>query len=150
MNSNLETQKNLKGNHDSDPHEYIEVLGDTVYGKHMIITIVVSVFLGLGGFLLGKEIFPNIAPENMVSSYSLLLGIAGLVIALIVNSFLFKPKRRLVEEESSVEKIHEIFHDYQLDLDEERKEIKNNPVVEKEMKEQGIYNMFFPEKEENK
>jgi len=146
----LQKSKKSKTNYNEENKEYVEVLGDTVYGKHMIITIIVSVFLGLGGFLLGQQIFPNIAPENMVNSYSLLLGIAGLVIALLINSILFKPKRKLIEEEGTGEKVNEVFEDYQMNIDEEREAIKNNPIVVNEMKEQGIYNMFFPEKEDRK
>lgn len=127
--------------------EFVEVLGDTVYGKHLIVTILVSGSLGLGGFLLGQRIFPYIAPENMQNSYSLLLGVAGLVLSLIINSLLFKPKRKLVEEESTEDKLKEIFDDYGLNLDEEREAIKNDPAILKELKEQGIYNMFFSEKE---
>lgn len=132
---------------DGKEFEFVEVLGDTVYGKHLIVTILVSGSLGLGGFLLGQRIFPYIAPENMQNSYSLLLGVAGLVLSLIINSLLFKPKRKLVEEESTEDKLKEIFDDYGLNLDEEREAIKNDPAILKELKEQGIYNMFFSEKE---
>lgn len=126
--------------------EFVEVLGDTVYGKDLIFSIIGSAFLGMGGFLLGKQIFPIFAAENMINSYSLLTGIAGLVIALIINSFLFKPKRKLIEEKGTAGQVKEIFDDYQLDLDQERKAIRDNPAIMKEMKEQGIYEMFFPRK----
>lgn len=142
--------KTSKNNVTKDNKEYIEVLGDTVYGSHMILTIIISVCLGLGGFLLGQYIFTNVASENMVDSYSLLLGIAGLIIALAINSLLFKPKRKLLEEENSLSKMNEIFTDYHLNLEEEREDIKNNPTVTREMKKQGIYNMFFPDEEEHK
>ena len=144
--NNTNSQKNVG----QKEVEYVEVLGDTVYANHLIITIIVSGSFGLGGFLLGQKIFPGIAPENMANSYSLLLGIAGLVIALIINSFLFKPKRKLVEEESTGDKLLEIFGDYGLDIEEEREAIKNNPDILKELKDQGIYNMFFNDKEVKK
>lgn len=150
MNEVIDSKTNSQRQNGDEAVEYVEVLGDTVLGKHMIISIIVSVFLGLGGFLLGKEIFPKIAKENMVNSYSLLLGIAGLVVALFINTALFKPKRELVEEDSSVEKISEVFDEYKFDIEEERKVIKNDPTLEKEMKEQGIYLMFFNEKESEK
>lgn len=149
MSTKKDLQLQQKNNKQSEM-EYVEILGDTVYGKHMITTIIVSGTLGLGGFLLGQMIFPKIAPENMIDSYSLLLGIAGLVLSLIINSLIFKPKRKLIEEESTVDKINEIFEDYGLDIEEEREAIKKDPVMMQEMKAQGIYNMFFSNEEARK
>lgn len=144
MKSQSDNVKNRK----TKKVEFIEVLGDTVYGSHMLITIIVSGSFGLGGFLIGKQIFPTISPENMVDSYSLLLGIAGLVIALVINSLLFKPKRKVVEEESTGDKINEIFEESGLSITEEREAIRNSPVIIKEMKELEVYNMFFPDRED--
>ncbi len=70
------------------PMTYIEVIGDTVYGKHLMTTIVISISVSLLGFFIGQKIFPAIAPEEMVQSYSLLLGIAGNLLALLINTFL--------------------------------------------------------------
>ncbi|MEI3614587.1 hypothetical protein [Pseudogracilibacillus sp. SO30301A] len=72
--------------HNEKPVTYVEVIGDTVYGKHLITTITISVSFSLIGFFIGKQIFPSIAPAEMVQSYSLLLGIAGSLIALILNT----------------------------------------------------------------
>ncbi|MEN1970424.1 hypothetical protein WMZ97_20410 [Lentibacillus sp. N15] len=129
---------------------YVEVIGDTVYGKHLMTTIIISIFLGLGAFQLGKHIFPKFAPENMVPSYSLLLGIAGTLVALIVNALLFKPKRKLIEMPGSNEELRMVYHDLQLDLTEERESIQNDPVTMAEMKEQGVYEMFFSKEEGGK
>lgn len=145
-----ESSKLQQKNNEQNEIEYVEVLGDTVYGKHMITTIFVSGILGLGSFLIGQNIFPKIAPEEMINSYSLLLGIGGLVLSLIINALIFKPKRKLIKEESTVDKINEIFEDYGLNIEEEREAIKNDPVIMKEMKEQGIYNMFFSNEEARK
>ncbi|MBM7599340.1 hypothetical protein JOC34_001708 [Virgibacillus halotolerans] len=129
---------------------YVEVIGDTVLGKHLITTIIISVFLSLGFFHLGKFIFPKVAPENMVQSYSLLLGIAGSLIALLVNALLFKPKRKLLESSGTTEELSIIYKDLQLDLEDERESITNDPVTMEEMKEQGIYDMFFSDEEDRK
>lgn len=129
---------------------YVEVIGDTVLGKHLIITIIISVFLSLGFFYLGKIIFPKVAPENMVQSYSLLLGIAGSLIALLVNALLFKPKRKLLETSGTTEELSIIYKELQLDLEDERESIASDPVTIEEMKEQGIYDMYFSDKEGGK
>ncbi|MBP2076989.1 hypothetical protein [Oceanobacillus polygoni] len=129
---------------------YVEVIGDTVYGKHLISTIGISITLSLVGFFIGKSIFPKIAPEEMVQSYSLLLGIAGSLLALITNTLLFKPKRTLNEMPSTSDELGEVYKKLQFDMEEERKSILNDPVTIKEMKEQGIYDMFIQDEEDRR
>lgn len=126
---------------------YVEVVGDTVYGKHLIATICISVIFSLGAFLIGKGIFPQFAPESMVQSYSLLLGIAGSLIGLVVNALLFKPKRTLSETANSSEELRKVYEELQFDLAEERKAILNDPVIHKEMKDLGIAAMYLEEEE---
>lgn len=130
--------------------EYVEVIGDTVYGRHLIITITLSISLSLIGFLIGKQIFPNIAPEQMVNSYSLMLGIAGSLIVLIANTLMFKPKRILNETPSTSAEISEVYKELHFDIEEERESIKNDPVIAKELKDQGIYDMFMKEEEDKR
>ena len=130
------------------PVNYVEVIGDTVYGKHLIITIGLSISLSLLGFFIGNQIFPSIAPEEMVQSYSLLLGIAGSLVALVVNTLLFKPKRTLNEVPNTSEELEEVYKQLRFDIEEERQSILDDPVIAKEMKEQGIYGMFMKEEEE--
>lgn len=129
---------------------YVEVIGDTVYGKHLISTIGISITLSLVGFFIGKSIFPKIAPEEMVQSYSLLLGIAGSLLALITNTLLFKPKRILNETPSTSDELGAVYKKLQFDMEEERKSILNDPVTIKEMKEQGIYDMFIQDEEDRR
>ena len=133
-------------NHDES---YVEVIGDTVYGKHLMMTIIISVCLSLAGFFLGREvIFANIAAEKMIESYSLLLGIGGSVVGLILNTFLFKPKRRLNETASTSDELSSVYEKLQFDIHEEREAIKNDPVIIQEMKEQGFYDMFMESEKE--
>ncbi|WP_152655408.1 hypothetical protein [Oceanobacillus sp. CFH 90083] len=123
---------------------YVEIIGDTVVGKHLIVTIFISVVLSFVGFFTGREfIFPRIAPEEMIQSYSLLSGIAGSVTGLLINTFLFKPKRTLNETVSTNNELSEIYEKLQLDMEEERASILNDPVTAREMKEQGFYDMFI-------
>ena len=131
MNDNNDVNKN-------ESRTYVEVIGDTVYDKHLIATICISLIFSLGAFLIGKNIFPHIAPETMVQSYSLLLGIAGSLVGLVVNALLFKPKRTLSETANSSEELREVYEELQFDLAEERVAILNDPVTYKEMKELGI------------
>lgn len=127
---------------------YVEVIGDTVYGKHLIITISLSIASSLIAFFIGKQIFPRIAPEQMVESYSLLLGIAGSLIALLINTLLFKPKRTLNESPNTSAELSAVYRELQFDIEEEREAILNDPVTAQEMKNQGIYDMFMEEERE--
>ena len=133
---------------DEKPISYVEVIGDTVYGKHLIITIGLSISLSLLGFFIGNQIFPKIAPVEMVQSYSLLLGIAGSLVALLINTLLFKPKRTLNEVPNTSDELEEVYKQLGFDIEEERQSILDDPVIAKEMKDQGIYDMFIKNEEE--
>jgi len=121
---------------------YLEVLGDTVVPSSILLSVVISMTCSIGGYFIGKNIFPSIAEPKMVASYSLLLGIGGSVLALIVCAKLFKPSRILKEEGSSIEGFQEILRDMQVDAKEEYELIVNDPVTRKEMEELGILDTF--------
>ena len=130
---------------------FVEILGDTISGKQLIFSILLSVFVSIGGYKLGQFIFPKIAEAQMVNSYSLLLGIAGTVTILIVNSIAFKPKRILVEDDISSENMAEIYEDLQLDYEEEISLIENDPITRKELEDLGVLSNFnLPQKGANK
>lgn len=131
-----------EGQNEKAQQEYLEVLGDTVVPSSLLLSIVISVTCSIGGFFLGKGIFPGLAAEKMVNSYSLLLGIAGSVLALIICARLFKPSRVLKEEQTSVENLNEIMRDLQIDARTEYALIVNDPVTRKEMEELGILDTF--------
>ncbi|WP_421617716.1 hypothetical protein ACAF76_009645 [Brevibacillus sp. TJ4] len=124
------------------PKEYLEVLGDTVVPSSLLLSVVISVTCTIGGFFLGQAIFPSLAEAKMVNSYSLLLGIGGSVLALIVCARLFKPSRQLKEEQTSAENLHAIMDDLQIDAKTEYELIVNDPVTRKEMEELGILETF--------
>ena len=125
--------------------KYLEILGDTVLPANIVYSVLISLFFSLGGFFIGKKVFPLIAEENMINSYSLLLGIAGSVLALVISSRLFKPNRILNQAEGSSEGILEAYRDLQLNAEEEMELIINDPVTKKEMEELGILKNFVKE-----
>jgi uncharacterized membrane protein YeaQ/YmgE (transglycosylase-associated protein family) len=126
------------------PKEYVEILGDTVSPQHTIFSIIISTILGLGGFLIGKQVFPLIAGKSMINSYSLLLGILGCVIGLILNAFIFRPIRILTENNTAIQNAEELIQVLQIDPKEEYDIIMKDPVIRKEMEELGIKNLFMP------
>ncbi|WP_052126206.1 hypothetical protein [Ureibacillus massiliensis] len=135
-----------KGEH---KEQYVEILGDTISGNQLITAIIFSVLISLAGFLIGQWIFPQIADEQMVDSYSLLLGIAGTVIMLVINSFIFRPKRILVDEEISYENMEEVFSSLQLDIDEELRLIEEDPTTKKELEDLGVLSIFNSKRKED-
>lgn len=145
MNNNLNTQQGTQ-----QEQTFVEILGDTVVIKQLIVSIILSVLVSLGGYKLGQFIFPNIAEAQMVNSYSLLLGIAGIVAILIINSIVFKPKRKLVEDEISAENLTEVFRDLHLDLEEELRLIEEDPITKKELEELGVLDHLNQAREEAK
>ena len=129
---------------------YLEILGDTILPNQLLFAVLLSIGISLGGYNIGLWLLPSIASESMVASYSLLIGISGSVISLVLCSILFKPKRILVEEETSSESMRQVFGDLQLDPLEELELIENDPVTKKELEEFGVLNSFLSLREEQK
>ncbi|ALC86708.1 hypothetical protein AM499_13370 [Bacillus sp. FJAT-22090] len=129
-------------NENNNTKTYLEILGDTILPNQLLLAILLSVGVSLGGYNIGLWLLPSIASENMVASYSLLIGISGSVISLVICSIIFKPKRLLIEEETSSESMKQVFEDLQLDPIEELKLIENDPVTKKELEELGVLNSF--------
>lgn len=132
---NMYDRKSKKGT-------YLEILGDTILPSHLLIAILISVGASLGGYNIGLWLFPSIAAANMVASYSLLLGISGSVLSLVICSILFKPKRVLIEDETTSTSLTEVFKDLQLDPQEELELIENDPITKQELEELGVLEHF--------
>jgi uncharacterized membrane protein YeaQ/YmgE (transglycosylase-associated protein family) len=115
---------------------YVEILGDTVSPYHTVLSVIISVGLGLGGFFIGKRLFSAANPQT-AQSYALLLGIFGCVIALVITSLLFHPKRILSETMENA-----LAEDFDVDLEEENEVIQRDPAIRKEMEELGIKDLL--------
>jgi len=143
----MERETVLKGNHADTAkreqrQEYIEILGDTVVPSRILLSVIISILFSIGGFFLGKTIFPRLAEAKMVPSYSLLLGIGGSVLALVLCARLFQPSRILRETETSSEGLEEVLLDLQADPKAEYELLKDDPVTRKELEELGILDLF--------
>ena len=123
--------------------KFLEILGDTIVPNQLLLAIIISVVISLGGYNIGLRIFPSFASENMVASYSLLLGIVGTVLSLVLCSILFKPKRILLEEETSSESMREFLKICNWILYEELRLIENDPITKKELEELGVLKAFL-------
>lgn len=68
----------------------VEIWGDVIEVKHLIISIIISSIFTMGGYFL--------APSND-KTRQLFYGLLGAVIGFIISTFLIKPKRIIVFEE---------------------------------------------------
>lgn len=68
---------------------YVKMWGEHVSLLHLVVAIVLNITVVLIILL---------ATANLSKDYRLMIGLGGLVIALVVNSSLFKPKRKVVSQ----------------------------------------------------
>lgn len=75
----------------------LEVWGDTVDSRHLVLSIVLGVGLGAPVFLLAEWGFAQTdVAEGLQRSYALLAGIGACVVAAVIAARLFAPKRTVV------------------------------------------------------
>ena len=75
----------------------LEVWGDTVDQRHLVLSIVLGVGLGAPVFLLAEWAFAQTdVASGLQRSYALLAGIGACVVAAVVAARLFAPKRDVV------------------------------------------------------
>jgi len=72
---------------------YLEVWGDTVDKRHLLISIILGVGIAVPVYLIADWLFGMLADGAVGHSYALLVGLAGCIIAAVVAARLFKPKR---------------------------------------------------------
>lgn len=76
---------------DKKKYELSEVWGDVVDFKEMLFSLIICTIGALGGYIIA----PNEPPKPLI------FGLVGVVIAFVICSITFKPKRdiKIVEEE---------------------------------------------------
>lgn len=73
----------------------VEIWGDVIKIKHLIISIIISSILTMSGYFL--------APSSD-KTRQLFYGLLGAVIGFIISTFIIKPKRIIVFEEDIINK----------------------------------------------
>lgn len=71
-------------------NKYLELWGDLVSMKDILLAILLSATLTMGGYFL--------APVGD-RTRQLFYGLAGAVLAILINTFLIKPKRKIVYQD---------------------------------------------------
>ena len=78
-----------------DKNTKVEIWGDVIEIKYLIISIIISSIFTMGGYFL--------APHNDKTK-QLFFGLLGAIIAFIISTFIIKPKRIIVFEEDIINK----------------------------------------------
>ncbi|SCG82800.1 hypothetical protein DW1_1227 [Proteiniborus sp. DW1] len=73
----------------------VEIWGDVIEIKYLIISIIISSILTMGGYFL--------APSND-KTRQLFFGLLGAIISFVISTFIIKPKRIIVFEEDIINK----------------------------------------------
>ncbi|WP_312561652.1 hypothetical protein [Anaerospora sp.] len=125
---------------------YADVWGDTVDLKHLAIAMGIGIIISLSFYILGLNYlqvnFSKLA-ANLMTAYALLIGIAGCLLSAIISAKLFKPKRKLNEEEFSEADRLAVLEELKIDIDKEAEELQSvGPKVIQEMKDLQIYDLF--------
>jgi len=68
-------------------NQYVEIWGDHVQISDVMLSVIISVTLALGGFILA----PNEEPKPLI------FGLIGSVAGFIISSIFIKPKRTLTK-----------------------------------------------------
>jgi len=70
-----------------DKNKFVKMWGEHISLLHLVVALIVNI---------SAVLIVLLATINLSKDYRLLIGLAALVIALIVNSSLFRPKRNVV------------------------------------------------------
>lgn len=90
---------------DSSKNQLVEVWGDTVNFKSMLIAILIGSFVSVTIFLSAKYFMSSLSGDaKLLDGYAMLIGLGGCILSGIICSILFKPARTLI---SNIENNHQ-------------------------------------------
>ncbi|TDQ55019.1 hypothetical protein [Actinorugispora endophytica] len=82
----------------------LEIWGDTVDARHTIGAVALGVGIATPLYLGADYFFSRVSPDaSLASSYALLAGLAGCLVAGFAGALLFKPKRVVTEQAAASE-----------------------------------------------
>lgn len=124
--------------------QLVEVWGDTVDFRSMLFAIVIGAIVSIGVFLLAKEILVQQRVDaKLLNGYAMLIGMGGCLLAGMICSVLFKPKRVVISEtQNSQQKTQEIIHEI-VSADTTYTKIEHLPIdTQKELELLGLKELF--------
>jgi hypothetical protein len=113
MNSSNESEEVGAGTTSSD---LAEVWQDVVSRKHLGISVVLGIVLGMGGYFLGIWLIRAMSPAislDLLKGYALFFGVGSCLFAAAIACILFKPKRVISEATAETHQFLEALQDQQ-------------------------------------
>lgn len=120
--------------------KFAEVWGDTLVLKELFFSAILGISLTMFGYIVGVRFFAEIKglSKALITGYALMTGILGCVVAGIIASILYKPKRT-VEDMIVQEDIAAVLKAGDMTLEEETLAMRNvDEQVLNEMKELNL------------
>ena len=123
-----------------------DIWGDTVNLLHLGGAMIVGIILGTLFYVVGLECIQKMRPDMVLSlqkAMGLVVGIVGCLLAAVVSTKLFPPKRTLTEERFSPENRLHVLKELGVDMAAESLDMKSMPPeIVSEMKDLQIYDIF--------
>ena len=117
--SKLYTMTRMNMNMESSRNNLIEVWGDTVNFRSMLLAIVIGSVVSTGTFLLAKFYMSSLSGDAaLLNGYAMLIGLGGCLLSGFICSVMFKPARTVI---ASSENNSDNIKDFIVDL------IKDDP-----------------------
>jgi formate-dependent nitrite reductase membrane component NrfD len=130
--------------------KFAEVWGDTVILKELFLASIIGIGFTMAFFKIGSQYFASregLDPQ-LAQGYSLMIGIAGCIVAAFISSKLFKPKR-IIAASMDKSNIIAVLKEEGCNMEEEIEAFKQAKGQElEEMKELGFDILLDTNKEE--
>lgn len=132
---------------------FINFWGDTVEQTELFIGIVFSAIASYAVFYGGKTYLTThfaYIGKNLISGYSLFLGLVTTVVVAVIIAKNFKPKRIFHDDECNFDK-EKFIQEYHIDLKQEALHLKDSsPEIIQELKQLGLYAVFAEKENEGR
>lgn len=123
-----------------------DIWGDTVNLRHLGGAMIIGIILGTLFYLAGLACIQKLRPDMVLSlqkAMGLVVGIVGCLLAAVISSRLFPPKRILTEEHFSPENRRRVLSELNVDMAREAEEMQHMPPeIIAEMKDLQIHDIF--------
>ncbi|CAO3359213.1 hypothetical protein [Azospirillum palustre] len=124
----------------------IEVWGDTVDSVHLGLAMAIGCAISLGAFLLANRILAGlVAAPEMARAYSMLVGLAGCLVAGALCARLFPPKREVVDRAADPAWRETLMAELRAEPGGFGRLADLPPAAVAELKEMGLYDLFAAE-----
>jgi hypothetical protein len=123
--------------------DLVEVWQDVVSRKHLAISVVLGIILGMGGYLFGiwliRAMNPAIKPD-LLKGYALFFGVGGCLLAAIIACIWFKPKRVISEASAEKDQFLDALREQNIAVSDELAALKSLPLeIKRELEDVQLY-----------